>query len=134
MRPGTAWRVSATRAARADLPLIAGDGAPEAIAEARALLASAAPILPRIRGLVRVGNRRWDVVLDRNQRIQLPATGAVPALELVVAMTEGAQQLLSRDVTVVDMRNPDRPTLRLTQDAMAELTRNRTLARGAPTR
>ncbi|WP_246022573.1 cell division protein FtsQ/DivIB [Pararhodobacter zhoushanensis] len=124
----------ATRAARADLPLIAGDGAPEAIAEARALLASAAPILPRIRGLVRVGNRRWDVVLDRNQRIQLPATGAVPALELVVAMTEGAQQLLSRDVTVVDMRNPDRPTLRLTEDAMAELTRNRTLARGAPTR
>ncbi len=124
----------ATRAARADLPLIAGEGAPGAIAEAQALLTAAAPLQGRMRGLVRVGNRRWDLVLDRGQRILLPATEAVAALERVVALTEGAQQLLSRDVAIVDMRNPARPTLRLSPDAMTELTRNRTLARGAPRR
>lgn len=121
----------ATRAARADLPLIAGDGAPAAIAEAQTLWAAAAPLHGRIRGLVRVGQRRWDVVLDRDQRILLPATGALEALERVVAMTEGAQQLLSRDVLTVDMRNPARPTLRLTPEALAELNRNRSQARGA---
>jgi len=124
----------ATRAARADLPLIAGAGAPEAIAEAQALWTAAAPIQGRIRGLVRVGERRWDVVLDRNQRILLPETGALEALERVVAMSEGAQQLLSRDVTIVDMRQAVRPTLRLTAEAMTELTRNRTETRGAPRR
>lgn len=124
----------ATRVARADLPLIAGAGAPAAIAEAAALWTAAAPIQGRIRGLVRVGERRWDVMLDRDQRILLPETGAVEALERVVAMSEGAQQLLSRDVLDVDMRQPSRPTLRLTPGAMAELTRNRSQSQGAPRR
>ncbi|MCB1390510.1 MAG: cell division protein FtsQ/DivIB [Rhodobacteraceae bacterium] len=124
----------ATRSARADLPLIAGEGAPAAIAEAGALWAAAQPIQPRIRGLVRVGQRRWDVVLDRDQRILLPETGAVEALERVVALSEGAQQLLSRDLSIVDMRHPARPTLRLTAAALAEMARNRTATRGAPRR
>ncbi len=120
----------ATRAARPDLPLIAGEGAPDEIAEARLLWAAAGPLHPRLRGLVRVGQRRWDMVLDRGQRILLPAEGALGALERVVAL-DSAQQLLSRDVVAVDMRNPARPTLRLTADAMSELTRNRTMQTGA---
>ena len=70
------------------------------------------------------------MVLDRGQRILLPAEGALGALERVVAL-DSAQQLLSRDVVAVDMRNPARPTLRLTADAMSELTRNRTMQTGA---
>lgn len=127
----------AGRSARADLPLIAGEGAtrPDVVAEALALWAAAAPIQPRLRGLVRVSERRWDVVLDRGQTIQLPATGAQEALERVVAMSEGVQQqLLSRDVTIVDMRNPARPTLRLTQGALEELNRNRNQSTGAQSR
>ena len=120
----------ATRAARPDLPLIAGEGAPDEIAEARLLWAAAGPLHPRLRGLVRVGQRRWDMVLDRGQLILLPAEGALGALERVVAL-DSAQQLLSRDVVAVDMRNPARPTLRLTADAMSELTRNRTMQTGA---
>ncbi|MCB1408077.1 MAG: cell division protein FtsQ/DivIB, partial [Rhodobacteraceae bacterium] len=120
----------ATRAARADLPLIAGEGAPDEIAEARLLWAAAGPLHPRLRGLVRIGQRRWDMVLDRGQRILLPAEGALGALERVVAL-DSAQQLLSRDVVAVDMRNPARPTLRLTGDAMTELTRNRSMQTGA---
>lgn len=121
------------RAARADLPLIAGTGAPDAIAEARQLWAAAGPLQPRMRGLLRVGERRWDVVLDRGQRLLLPATGAIGALERVLAL-DMAEGLLSREVQVVDLRNPTRPTLRLSPEAMDELTRIRRQSSGAQNR
>lgn len=116
-----------SRAARADLPLIAGDGAAKAVAEARRLLAAAEPLGERLHALVRIGERRWDVVLAGDQRIMLPARGAVSALERVLALDSAPSDLLSRDVTAVDMRNPSRPTIRLTQQAMAELHRIRSL-------
>lgn len=106
----------ATRDARADLPLIVGQGANKAVPEARAILAAAGPLAPRIRGLVRVGARRWDVVLDRDQKIMLPATDPVAALERVIALDQ-AQGLFFHDVTTVDMRLPNRPTLRLSAAA-----------------
>ena len=121
------------REARADLPLIAGEGAPAAIAEAQRILAAAAPLDARLRGLVRVGERRWDLVLERDQRILLPATGAVAALERVLAL-DTAQDLLARDVTVVDLRDPSRPTIRMSQPAMAELHRIRNQATGVQNR
>lgn len=114
----------AARSVRPDLPLIAGEGAPQAIAEARELLAAAAPVRDRIAGLVRVGERRWDLVLDRGQRILLPPVAPVTALERVLAL-DAAQDLLARDLVAVDMRNPLRPTLRLSPEAAAELARIR---------
>lgn len=110
------------RADRLDLPLIAGDGAEENIDEALALFAGAGPLLERVRGLVRMGERRWDMVLDRDQRIMLPGDGAVAALDRVIALND-AQDMLSRDVGVVDMRNADRPTLRMNEEAAAALRR-----------
>jgi len=132
---GTGHRVAhlASRAARADLPLIAGAGAPDAIAEARLLWAAATPLRERMRGLVRIGERRWDVVLDRNQRILLPAVGALGAFERVMALNM-AQDVLAREVRVVDLRNPTRPTLRLLPEAMDELTRIRRESTGAQNR
>jgi len=53
-----------TRLARPDLPLIAGDGADDHVAEALELIRAARPLGDRLRGLVRMGERRWDVVLD----------------------------------------------------------------------
>ena len=67
------------------------------------LLATAKPLIKRVRGLVRVGERRWDLVLDRGQRILLPPEGAAQALERVLAVNE-VQDLLERDVVTVDMR------------------------------
>jgi hypothetical protein len=46
------------------------------VPEALALVAAARPAVPRLRGLVRMGERRWDLVLDRDQRILLPETRA----------------------------------------------------------
>jgi cell division protein FtsQ len=120
----------AARTDRTDLPLIAGSSADAAVPEALRLFAAAEPVKDRLRGLLRVGERRWDVVLDRDQRILLPPVGAVEALEQVLAL-DGARELLARNVTVVDMRLPHRPTLRLDPHAVEELRRVRSPALGA---
>ncbi len=103
----------------AELPLIAGVGAAKAVPEALKLIAAANVLGDRLRGLVRVGGRRWDVVLDRNQTIMLPEENALQALERVIAL-EGAQEVLTRDVARVDMRLAARPTLRMNEDATRE--------------
>lgn len=110
-----------------DLPLISGAGAPAHIAEALALVASAGPLAPRLRGLVRMGERRWDVVLDRGQRILLPENGAQAAFDRVIAL-HAAQDMLERDVLLVDMRNASRPTLRLSPAAAQALRTSLTTA------
>lgn len=114
--------VIAARSTRLDLPLIAGDGAGDHIAEALGLFAAAGPLKERVRGLVRMGERRWDMVLDRDQRILLPSEGAIPALDRVIAL-DAAQDMLSRDVVVVDMRNISRPTLRMNEEAATAFRR-----------
>lgn len=110
------------RADRPDLPLITGDGAREALAEGLTLYDLAGPIRHRMRAVVRMGERRWDVVLDRGQRILLPTETPIRAFERVIAL-EQAQDLLGRDVSVIDMRNTARPTIRLNEQAVAELRR-----------
>lgn len=111
----------ANRTDRPDLPLLVGEGASTAVPEAIALLALSDPIAPRLRGLLRVGERRWDMVLDRGQKIQLPETNPATALKKVIAL-DGAQDLLARDISVIDFRNPRRPVLRLTTGAIDAMT------------
>lgn len=110
------------RSDRADLPLIAGEGADAAVPEALHLLATAGPILPRVRGMVRMGDRRWDIVLDRDQRILLPAEAPDQALARLLAF-DAAEGVLHRDILAVDLRLPDRPALRLAPHALTELRR-----------
>lgn len=110
------------RNARSDLPLIAGPGADQAVDEALRLMRVARPFGRELRGLVRVGERRWDVILSSKQRILLPADNPVAALEQVIALDQ-AQDVMDRDIIVMDMRNPERPTLRLAEKAVEELRR-----------
>ncbi len=98
------------------LPLIAGKGANAHVGEALEIFRTSRSLGPRVRGLVRVGERRWDLVLDRGQRIMLPTDRPVRALERVLAVNE-VQDLLERDVAVIDMRLGQRPTIRMTKAA-----------------
>lgn len=113
---GVAVRQAAFRDDHPDLPLIAGDAADAAVAEALRLYQVAGPLAPRLRGLVRVSARRWDVVMDRGQRILLPEDAPVQALERAIAMDQ-AKDLLGRDVTAVDLRVPERLTVQMGQPA-----------------
>ncbi len=107
---------SGPRADHPKLPVLLGEGAAERVPEALELLTAAAEIAPRLRALVRVGERRWDVVLDRDMVIKLPQEDAVDALSRVMALHYG-EELLDRGVLVVDMRVPDRPALQMSPEA-----------------
>ena len=104
------------------LPLIAGEGATIKLQEARSLIVTAAPIFGRLRGLVRIGKRRWNLVLKGNQTIALPEVNPEKTLAQVIVLSE-AQDLFERDILLLDFRNPRRPTLRLRPTAMAGLKR-----------
>ncbi|MEM6489618.1 MAG: cell division protein FtsQ/DivIB [Pseudomonadota bacterium] len=127
----------ARRADRPDLPLLICAGAERAVAEALALLAAPEPaVAGRIRALVRVGERRWDIVLapaeprglpgEGDVRIMLPEEGAPTALARVLAVHYGTR-LLERDLVAVDLRLAGRPTLRLSAAAAARLQARRAL-------
>ena len=111
-----------TRAARRDLPLIAGEGAHAHLEEALLLFRTAHPIKEQVRALVRMGERRWDLVLDRNIRLMLPEENPVAALDRMIVIND-AKDMLSRDIAAVDMRNPARPVLRMSSDAANALRR-----------
>ncbi len=101
------------------LPLLLGDGASAHVAQALEIVSHSASIYDRVRGLERIGNRRWDLILDRNQTIMLPEENVIAALAHVSRLHE-ASDLLSRDIVAVDMRDLKRPVLRLGATAIAE--------------
>ena len=78
---------------------------------------------------MRQGARRWDVVLDRGQVIELPETEPVSALERVLAMQDSTG-LLTRDVAIVDIRDPARLTVRLGPAAAENLETTRSFGKG----
>ncbi len=115
------------RSDRSDLPLIAGAGADGAVGEAAAILQAVGPLAPRLRALVRISERRWNLVLDRDQTVFLPAQNPIGALEALIALNQ-AEDLLARDLTSIDLRNEHRPVLRLVPFALEELRRAQGIA------
>ena len=120
----------AHRGDRPDLPLIIGEGARDYLSEALTLTRAAAPLGGNMRGLVRMGERRWDILLEGDKRILLPAERPVIALQRVIVMAQ-TQDLLERDILVVDMRNGDRPTIRLGESATVVMRRINASVAGA---
>ena len=110
----------ASREDRPDLPLVAGEGAAVAAPEALEILQAAAPLSARIRGLIRQGDRRWDLVLDRGQTALLPSIDPVSAIERLLALDQSGN-LLARDLTAIDLRDLRQPVLRLGPTALATL-------------
>lgn len=104
---------------RPDLPQVAGDGAQYHIPEALRLFRAARPLGDRVMGLQRIGERRWDVVLRGGIRIMLPEDAPRLALDRAIAL-HAAQDVLNRDISALDFRNGQRPTLRMNQAAQTE--------------
>jgi cell division protein FtsQ len=93
------------------LPLIAGAGAPEQITALSLLLQEVPEIGKRVRAAVWVGQRRWNITLDTMVQVMLPEEDAAAALKTLAALDK-KQQLLSRDLAVIDLRLPDRMVVR----------------------
>ncbi|MEO1494869.1 MAG: cell division protein FtsQ/DivIB [Pseudomonadota bacterium] len=119
-REGVSIARVADRAAHPHLPVVLGEGAPDAMDEALALFRSVPDLTPRLRAIVRIGKRRWDIALDKNLRILLPEQRPVDALQRVMALHYG-EEILDRDLLAVDMRISSRPTLRMHPEAVEAL-------------
>jgi cell division protein FtsQ len=65
-----------------------------------------------------VADRRWDLRLTNGIDVQLPESDVAAALDRLVGLDHD-KKLLSRDITVVDLRLPDRVTVRLSDAAAA---------------
>ena len=122
----------AARTLESPLPLIGGDGADHVVDEALAIHAAAAPLADSLLGLVRIGERRWDVVLQDGRRILLPEQGAVQALDRALGLHD-ATDILNRDVVRLDLRDAERVSVTLSPAAMEALRQERIRARANPT-
>lgn len=100
------------------LPVVSGEGAREAVAGLAAILAEDAALRRRVTAAVRVGGRRWDVVVDDRIRVLLPAEGERAAWQRLIA-AEKAERLLDRAVTAVDLRVGGRMLLRVDEALIA---------------
>ena len=94
-----------------ELPLIAGGGAEEHIEEAIAVAGLSPKLAAMTRGLVRIGNRRWDIVLDHGRTVNLPEDNPILAVSKLLALDK-SDDILSLDIAVIDLRNPNRVTVR----------------------
>lgn len=124
---GTEIGPAGSRAAHPSLPVVLGAGAPQHIAEVEAILDSAPELVPRLRALVRVGGRRWDLVLEDGRLVMLPERDFLGALEWL-RVRELEERLLERDIAVVDLRVATRPVVRLTPRAIEALRVQRALS------
>ncbi|MEM6421132.1 MAG: cell division protein FtsQ/DivIB [Pseudomonadota bacterium] len=124
---GTIIAPVSRRAAHPVLPVLIGAGALAAVDEALALLEAAPPMRERLRAFVRIGERRWDLHLGGERVIMLPADEPETALARVMALHYG-EEILDRDVARIDMRLPERPTLRLPGEAIETMRLRRTIA------
>ena len=101
----------------ASLPLIIGIGAPEQAPGLLARLAQFPELTARVKGYVRIGERRWDLKLENGITVKLPEEGEDRAIADLVRM-DHESGLLTRDIVAVDMRVSDRLTVELSPEAM----------------
>ena len=97
------------------LPVITGEGAQKAAAEAFILFSALHDKLDEVRGLVLVGGRRWNIVLKSGQVIMLPEKKSEQAVQKILILDK-AEKILSRDIAVFDFRLPYRVTLRFPEN------------------
>jgi cell division protein FtsQ len=100
----------------ATLPLLVGAGATRVAPEFLARIARYPDLASRIKGYIRVGDRRWDLRLENGITVKLPEENEDQAIADLVRL-EHEKGLLERDIATVDMRISDRLVMELTPDA-----------------
>lgn len=91
----------------ASLPLVVGENAPAHTAELLAFLEAEPTLMPSIKAAVMIGARRWDIRFASGLRLKLPESHPEEAWH-AFADLDRRQNIMKRDITVVDMRIEDR--------------------------
>jgi len=100
------------------LPLVVGKGAEHQAKDFLAVVDRYPQIRAQLRASILVAQRRWNLLLQNGVDVELPETDVASALDRLVALDRD-KKLLSRDIAQVDLRLPDRVTVRLS-DAAAQ--------------
>lgn len=100
----------------ASLPLVVGKGAETRARDFLALVAQYPVVNNQLKAAILVGERRWNLRLKDGLDIRLPENDVGRALAALVKY-DMEDRLLSRDITAIDMRLPDRMTVRLSEEA-----------------
>lgn len=103
----------------AGLPMVVGEGAEREAKELFRLLDSEPYLRTRVEAAVRVGTRRWNLRLQPGIDVRLPEEGALEAWQ-TLARLDREDGLLSRDLVVIDMRQPDRLLVRPSPGVVVE--------------
>jgi cell division protein FtsQ len=97
---------------------VVGKGAERSAKDFLAVIDRYPDIRSQLRASILVAERRWNLRLTNGIDVRLPETDVEAALDRLVALDRD-QKLLSRDITMVDLRLPDRVSVRLS-DAAAQ--------------
>lgn len=95
-----------------DLPLVVGAGAGPAAAPLLTALEQLPQTRSRVRALVRVGDRRWNLRLRSGATVALPQDEPIHALQTLESL-QMRHVLLDRPVHRIDMRLPGRVAVRV---------------------
>jgi len=100
----------------AHLPLVVGPGAAARARDFVALLDAHPEIRQQVRASVLVAERRWNLKLKNGLDVRLPETDVPRALD-TLAELDREKHLISRDITAIDLRLPDRVSVHLSEEA-----------------
>ena len=109
---GSFIRIANSRVDYPKLPLVVGEAADLAVSEISSLMQANEYFKDHVRAFIRVGERRWDLILENNVRIMLPQREFLAAFDRLLLMNE-AGSLLSGRLSNIDMRLVVRPTVRV---------------------
>jgi cell division protein FtsQ len=98
------------------LPLVVGRGAEKRAKAFLALLDRYPGIREQVRASILVGDRRWNLRLRNGLDIRLPEIEVAQALDRLMTLDREVK-LISRDIAAIDLRLPDRVTVRLSPAA-----------------
>ncbi|MCX7305237.1 MAG: cell division protein FtsQ/DivIB [Hyphomicrobiales bacterium] len=102
------------------LPLVIGYGASQG-AEFIDKIRRHPELASRVKGFIRVAERRWDLRLENGMTVRLPEEGEDAAIAEVLRL-DREDGLLSRDIASVDLRLDDRLVIQLTPQALERRT------------
>jgi cell division protein FtsQ len=102
----------------ATLPLVVGEGAASQARDFLDIVGRYPLLRDAIEACVLVAQRRWNLRLKSGIDVRLPDSDVEQALQTLVALDRD-KKILSRDITAIDLRLPDRVIVRLSDDAAA---------------
>lgn len=100
------------------LPFVVGEGANTHLEQFGALLDAAGDLRSRIKAGIRISDRRWDLMTTDGVTLRLPEENAAAAVAQVARLARDSR-LLDKDIVAIDLRDPTRIAVQLSDESGA---------------